>query len=100
MSFPWGPAWFLRGSKTFVIILLFSSCVPWAVPAEMGTESLKLSHGSRSKEACRNGNGRTGGEGGVESSSPLVPTSASSVKVNMKEMVGYLNQTILLIYQV
>lgn len=100
LSFLWGPAWFLRGSRTFVIILLFSSCVPWVVPAEMGTESLKLSHGSRGKEACRNRNGRTGGEGGVESFSPLVPTSASSIKVNVKEMEGYLNQTIFFIYQV
>lgn len=52
------------------------------------------------KEACRNGNGRTGGEAGVESSSPLVPTSATCIKVNVKEMEGYLDQIILFICRV
>ena len=70
------------------------------MPAGMGAESLKLPHGSRDKEACRNGNGRTGGEAGVESSSPLVPTSATCIKVNVKEMEGYLDQTILFICRV
>ena len=57
----------------------------------MGAESLKLPHRSRGKEACRNGNDRTGGEAGVESSPPLVPTSAACVEVNVKEMEGYLS---------
>lgn len=61
----------------------------------MEAESLKLPHRSRGKEACRNGNGRTGGEAGVESSPPIVPTSAACVEVNVKEMEGYLSQTIL-----